>query len=63
MCTNGGKGLLVGKPFLGVENGPGAVGSDRERGCMCCEMDKAFEEVMSAVRFHTRETLTSGSVL
>ncbi|OWZ41330.1 hypothetical protein LQV05_004800 [Cryptococcus neoformans] len=44
VCTNGGKGLLVGKPFLGVENGPGAVGSDRERGCMCCEMDKAFEE-------------------
>lgn len=47
VCTNGGKGLLVGKPFLGVEKGPGAVGSDRERGCMCCEMDKAFEEVMN----------------
>lgn len=54
MCApNGGKGLLVGKPFLGVENGPGAVGSDRERGCMCCEMDKAFEEVTSAVHFRT----------
>ncbi|WVQ75376.1 hypothetical protein IAR50_004996 [Cryptococcus sp. DSM 104548] len=44
VCGNGSRGLLTGKPFLGVENGPGQVGGDREKGCMCCEMDKAFEE-------------------
>ncbi|WWD21030.1 hypothetical protein CI109_105511 [Kwoniella shandongensis] len=45
VCPNGSKGLAVGKPFLGMETVSGAgVGGDRERGCMCCEMDKAFEE-------------------
>lgn len=58
VCLNGSKGLAVGRPFLGSEsfngigngnangilNGSG-VGNDRERGCMCCEMDRAFEEV------------------
>ncbi|WVQ81646.1 hypothetical protein IAT38_003771 [Cryptococcus sp. DSM 104549] len=43
VCQNGSKGLLVGKPFLGAE-GNGAVGAEREKGCMCCEMDRAFEE-------------------
>ncbi|KAK8843445.1 hypothetical protein IAR55_007102 [Kwoniella newhampshirensis] len=45
VCPNGSKGLAVGKPFLGVEAGSSSsVGNDRERGCMCCEMDRAFEE-------------------
>ncbi|OCF44930.1 ubiquitin carboxyl-terminal hydrolase 22/27/51 [Kwoniella heveanensis CBS 569] len=43
VCPNGSKGLVLGKPFLGTEAN-GAPGSDREKGCMCCEMDKAFEE-------------------
>jgi ubiquitin carboxyl-terminal hydrolase 22/27/51 len=56
VCLNGSKGLAVGRPFLGSDNGNGTgngggsssssgVGNDRERGCMCCEMDRAFEEV------------------
>lgn len=36
----------MGKPNLGAENGSGMNG-DREKGCMCCEMDRAFEEVSS----------------
>ncbi|WVF65721.1 hypothetical protein IAT40_000452 [Kwoniella sp. CBS 6097] len=43
VCPNGSKGLSLGKPFLGSEAN-GAPGNDREKGCMCCEMDKAFEE-------------------
>lgn len=30
------RGLLVGKP---------SGGEERDKGCMCCEMDRAFEEV------------------
>lgn len=37
----------MGKPYLASDNG-GGVGPDREKGCMCCEMDRAFEEVSSA---------------
>ncbi|WWC91368.1 uncharacterized protein L201_006311 [Kwoniella dendrophila CBS 6074] len=44
VCQNGSKGLSVGKPFLGAEAPNGAPGIDREKGCMCCEMDRAFEE-------------------
>ncbi|OCF60293.1 ubiquitin carboxyl-terminal hydrolase 22/27/51 [Kwoniella mangroviensis CBS 10435] len=44
VCPNGSKGLSVGKPFLGAEAPNGAPGIDREKGCMCCEMDRAFEE-------------------
>nr|XP_019047792.1 ubiquitin carboxyl-terminal hydrolase 22/27/51 [Kwoniella bestiolae CBS 10118]OCF26722.1 ubiquitin carboxyl-terminal hydrolase 22/27/51 [Kwoniella bestiolae CBS 10118] len=44
VCPNGSKGLSVGKPFLGAEAPNGAPGMDREKGCMCCEMDRAFEE-------------------
>lgn len=36
----------MGRPKLGSDFASnGAVGPDRERGCMCCEMDRAFEEV------------------
>jgi ubiquitin carboxyl-terminal hydrolase 22/27/51 len=50
LCPNA-RGLAVGKPFLGTDfNGNGTIASDRERGCMCCEMDRAFEEVS----FHLR---------
>lgn len=42
VCPNGSKGLAVGKPYIGAE---GSVSSDREKGCMCCELDRAFEEV------------------
>lgn len=54
MCANGSKGLAIGKPFLGsAESNNGSVNgtsngsapSDRDKGCMCCEMDRAFEEV------------------
>lgn len=40
------RGLGVGKPFTGLDAG-GDHGSSvaREKGCMCCEMDRAFEEV------------------
>lgn len=48
VCANGTKGLGAGRPFLGPE---GTVSSDREKGCMCCEMDRAFEE---ASRSHVR---------
>lgn len=69
VCSNGSKGLSIGKPYLGSEfangngngngsgtgsingiaNGNGGSGNgDREKGCMCCEMDRAFEEVSSA---------------
>lgn len=42
VCPNGSKGLAVGRPYTG----PGdTVVGDREKGCMCCEMDRAFEEV------------------
>lgn len=38
------KGLNLGKPFLGSEAN-GVEAKEREKGCMCCEMDRAFEEV------------------
>jgi ubiquitin carboxyl-terminal hydrolase 22/27/51 len=45
LCPNA-RGLAVGRPFLGTDfNGDGKISGDRERGCMCCEMDRAFEEV------------------
>jgi ubiquitin carboxyl-terminal hydrolase 22/27/51 len=57
VCTNGSKGLAVGRPFLGSDNGSvngttngSGIGGDRERGCMCCEMDRAFEEVSQLQR-------------
>lgn len=62
ICANGSKGLAVGKPYLGLENGSvngngngngnGNVNGagDRDKGCMCCEMDRAFEEVSHASR-------------
>ena len=46
VCKNGSRGLAVGKPFLGGDTAAGALVSvEREKGCMCCEMDRAFEEV------------------
>ena len=48
VCYNNSKGLVSGRPYLGAE--AGVVGSDREKGCMCCEMDRAFEEVGAALR-------------
>ncbi|GMK59308.1 hypothetical protein CspeluHIS016_0703230 [Cutaneotrichosporon spelunceum] len=40
VCPNGGpRGLAVGKP-AGMDGTPG----EREKGCLCCEMDRAFEE-------------------
>lgn len=47
VCPNGGpRGLNVGRPNFGdpsTANGNGTP-ADRERGCMCCEMDRAFDE-------------------
>lgn len=43
MCPNS-RGLGAGRPFLGLTAESGQVGQDREKGCMCCEMDRAFEE-------------------
>lgn len=45
----GPKGLNIGKPFLGSEAN-GVEAKEREKGCMCCEMDRAFEEVSAACR-------------
>jgi ubiquitin carboxyl-terminal hydrolase 22/27/51 len=45
VCTNASRSLAVGKPYLGAQDGNGVFGADREKGCMCCEMDRAFEEV------------------
>jgi ubiquitin carboxyl-terminal hydrolase 22/27/51 len=46
LCSHAARGLAVGKPYLGTPDGSGgAVGPDREKGCMCCELDRAFEEV------------------
>lgn len=52
VCANGSRGLAVGKPYTGLDNGNGngsgnGEGREREKekGCMCCEMDRAFEEV------------------
>jgi ubiquitin carboxyl-terminal hydrolase 22/27/51 len=46
LCSHASRGLAVGKPYLGTpDGGGGAVGPDREKGCMCCELDRAFEEV------------------
>jgi ubiquitin carboxyl-terminal hydrolase 22/27/51 len=47
-CPNGSRGLAVGKPFLG--GGTEGPDLDREKGCMCCEMDRAFEEVSFLVQ-------------
>jgi len=45
LCPNA-RNLAIGRPFLGSEfASSGTIGNDRERGCMCCEMDRAFEEV------------------
>ena len=44
VCQNGSRGLAVGRPVVGED---GTVSPDREKGCMCCEMDRAFEEVRS----------------
>jgi ubiquitin carboxyl-terminal hydrolase 22/27/51 len=44
VCPNGSKGLAVGKPYIGIGGQEGDM-TDREKGCMCCEMDRAFEEV------------------
>ncbi|WVR09196.1 hypothetical protein IAU60_006258 [Kwoniella sp. DSM 27419] len=44
VCPNGSKGLGLGKPFLANDGGNGPPGPEREKGCMCCEMDRAFEE-------------------
>ncbi|RSH95407.1 hypothetical protein EHS25_000494 [Saitozyma podzolica] len=45
LCSHAARGLAVGKPYLGTPDGSGgAVGPDREKGCMCCELDRAFEE-------------------
>ncbi|KAK1922440.1 ubiquitin specific protease [Papiliotrema laurentii] len=41
VCANGSKGLSIGKPYIGPQ---GIVSEDRDKGCMCCEMDRAFEE-------------------
>jgi ubiquitin carboxyl-terminal hydrolase 22/27/51 len=50
ICYNNSKGLVMGKPFLGADHGNGnGVGPDREKGCMCCEMDRAFEEVSDVI--------------
>jgi ubiquitin carboxyl-terminal hydrolase 22/27/51 len=46
ICTNGSRGLAVGRPNMGTDSGTGTP-SDRERGCMCCEMDRAFDEFYS----------------
>lgn len=44
VCPNGGpRGLAVGRPQIGTDSGTGTP-ADREKGCMCCEMDRAFEE-------------------
>lgn len=42
VCTNGSRDLGIGKPYLGPD---GAASSERDKGCMCCELDRAFEEV------------------
>jgi len=44
-CQSNSAGLKRGRPYLGADFEPGSVPSDREKGCMCCEMDRAFEEV------------------
>lgn len=44
VCPNGGpRGLALGRPAMGTDSGHGTP-ADREKGCMCCEMDRAFEE-------------------
>lgn len=45
----GARGLAVGKPSLGETPAgtPAGTPGDRERGCMCCEMDRAFDEFYS----------------
>lgn len=42
VCYNGSRNLGIGKPYLGAD---GTVSSDRDKGCMCCELDRAFQEV------------------
>ncbi|KAL7421461.1 hypothetical protein Q5752_004348 [Cryptotrichosporon argae] len=42
VCSNGSRGLQIGKPLVG----DGAA-AERDKGCMCCEMDRAFEEFYS----------------
>lgn len=56
VCTNGSRGLAVGRPFIGTETPGGSTPADREKGCMCCEMDRAFEE------FHNDDTSPFGPV-
>ncbi|ORY29156.1 hypothetical protein BCR39DRAFT_481921 [Naematelia encephala] len=55
VCGNGSRGLALGKPYLGSDNGS-AVSGDREKGCMCCEMDRAFEE------FHSEDKSPYGPI-
>ena len=47
VCSHRSKGLAVGKPY--AMDAEGTVAQDRERGCMCCEMDRAFEEVSPSI--------------
>ena len=64
VCANGSRGLGCGKPFLGPE---GTVTSEREKGCMCCEMDRAFEEVRCDItelikQFHSEASSPFGPI-
>jgi len=60
VCSNGSRNLGTGKPYLGPD---GTVGPDRDKGCMCCELDRAFEEASTYVWRPLPLTLTRSSTM